>query len=60
MSICRHKKSRFWALRDADGALVCVCVYKRGAQEVQRRLQQERYALLVPPTGTHREGEHRR
>ena len=39
MSICRHKTSRFWALRDTDGALVCVCVYKKGAQEVQRRLQ---------------------
>ena len=41
MSIARHKKSRFWALRDADGALVCLCVYKKGAQEVQHRLQRE-------------------
>ena len=41
MSIARHKKSRFWALRDTDGALVCICVYKKGAQEVQRRLQRE-------------------
>ena len=39
MSIARHKKSRFWALCDADGALICVCVYKRGAQEVEKRLQ---------------------
>lgn len=41
MTISRHKKSRFWALHDTDGALVCICVYKKGAQEVQKRLQRE-------------------
>jgi hypothetical protein len=30
---------RFWAVYDA-GVLVCVCVYKRGAAEVMRRLTQ--------------------
>lgn len=29
---------RFWAVFDADASLVCVCVYKRGALEVLRRL----------------------
>jgi hypothetical protein len=35
----RYGRTRFFAVRDAAGALVCVCVYKRGAQEVARRLQ---------------------
>lgn len=30
---------RFWAVRDVAGELVCLCVYKRGAVEVARRLQ---------------------
>ena len=29
---------RFWAVYTADGTLICVTVYKRGAQEVVRRL----------------------
>ena len=36
--IKRHKQGRFWAVYDPNGALVCVCVYKRGALEVLRRL----------------------
>jgi hypothetical protein len=38
VTVSRHKRGRFWALRDAGGALICVCVYKKGAQEVRRRL----------------------
>jgi hypothetical protein len=30
--------SRFWAVFDEDGELVCVTVYKKGAKEVIRRL----------------------
>jgi hypothetical protein len=30
--------NRFWAVRDGAGELICVCVYKRGALEVARRL----------------------
>lgn len=29
-------KSRYWA--DADGTLICLCVYRKGAEEVKRRL----------------------
>jgi hypothetical protein len=29
---------RFWAVYDSAGQLVCLCVYKKGAQEVIRRL----------------------
>ena len=35
----RYDKTRFFAVRDAAGTLVCVCVYRRGAEEVARRLQ---------------------
>jgi hypothetical protein len=35
----RYDKTRFFAVRDAAGTLVCVCVYRRGAEEVARRWQ---------------------
>ena len=35
----RYGKTKFFAVRDATGTLVCVCVYRRGAEEVARRLQ---------------------
>ena len=38
ITVSRHKHTRFWAVRSADGELICVCVYKRGATEVARRL----------------------
>jgi len=34
-----RKYGRYWAVLDAEGALVCVCVYRKGAAEVVRRLQ---------------------
>ena len=34
-----EKRGRHWAVYDEEGTLVCVCVYKKGAQEVVRRLQ---------------------
>ncbi len=39
MRIARYGKTRYWAVIDADGTLVCLCVYRKGAQEVLRRLQ---------------------
>jgi YD repeat-containing protein len=38
MKIERYKGGRFWAVYDANGQLVCVTVYKRGAAEVVKRL----------------------
>jgi hypothetical protein len=38
MRIERYGKTRYWAVIDTDGTLVCLCVYKRGALEVLRRL----------------------
>jgi hypothetical protein len=39
MRIERYGNTRYWAVRDRDGALICLCVYRKGAQEVLRRLQ---------------------
>jgi hypothetical protein len=36
--MARYGNTRFWALYDGD-ELVCVTLYKRGAQAVQQRLQ---------------------
>ena len=38
MTVTRWKGRRFWAVHDGQGALVCVCVYRKGAREVVRRL----------------------
>jgi len=46
-----RKCGRYWALYDAAGELVCICLYKKGAAEVLRRLQQLP-APPVPPTKT--------
>ena len=43
ITVTKHGHSRFWAVKDGAGELVCVCVYKRGAMEVARRLAE-------PPT----------
>jgi hypothetical protein len=39
-----RKYGRYWALYNNAGALVCICLYKKGATEVLRRLQ-----LSAPP-----------
>ena len=37
MTVKKH--GRYWKVLDAEGALICMTVYKRGALEVVRRLQ---------------------
>ncbi len=32
------RRNRYWEVRDPDGELVCLAVYKRGADEVVRRM----------------------
>ena len=39
MHIEKYGKTRYWALRDTTGELVCLCVYRKGAEAVMRRLQ---------------------
>jgi hypothetical protein len=39
MRVARYGNTRYWAVIDTDGTLVCLCVYKRGALEVLRRLR---------------------
>lgn len=45
MQILRYK--RFWAVYEPSGDLLCVCVYKRGAQAVVERLTPK---SETPPT----------
>ena len=37
-TVVKREKYRWWEVRDPQGELVCVTVYKRGAVEVVRRL----------------------
>jgi hypothetical protein len=39
VQIERYRKTRYWTVLDATGTLVCLCVYRKGAEEVVRRLQ---------------------
>lgn len=52
-TISKHRHSRFWAVYDPAGELVCICVYKCGAEEVTRRLtlanSWESYLREIPP-----------
>ena len=50
-----EKRGRFWSVVDPVGTLVCVTVYKRGAQEVIRRLDSQTVAEfgIVMCHGTH-------
>ena len=41
MRVERYGKTRFWAVIDTDGTLVCLCVYRKGVQEVVKRLQSQ-------------------
>lgn len=61
MKIERYKGSRHFALYDAAGELVVVTVYKRGAQEVLRRLcasQPEETAVAVSSLVSERKQEY--
>ena len=40
MRIARYGNTRYWAVYASDGALICITVYRKGAAEVVRRLQQ--------------------
>ena len=46
------RRGRFWAIKDLEGSLVCVTVYKKGALEVVGR--------LLPPEKRHLADEVRR
>jgi hypothetical protein len=49
MRIARYGNTRYWAVYDG-ATLVCVCVYKRGAMEVVRRLSNREHLPLIPAT----------
>ncbi len=39
MRIARYRDTRYWAMIDTEDILVYLCVYRKGALEVVRRLQ---------------------
>jgi hypothetical protein len=43
------RRNRYWEVRDPDGELVCLAVYKRGAKEVVRRMMHLQ-AVGIEPT----------
>jgi hypothetical protein len=47
-----RKYGRYWAVYASDGALICLCVYRKGALEVVKRIQQAldiSFAVSVDP-----------
>ncbi len=38
VTVSRYRHTRYWAVKDAQDQLICVCLYKRGAIEAARRL----------------------
>jgi len=51
LTIERYRRTRFWGLYEA-GELLCVTVYKKGAQAVKERLER---ALSTPTQRPERE-----
>src|SRR5579862_9505851 len=49
----RYKKTRFWAVYDDCGALICLTVYRKGAEEVRRRLTQKPAECQPPLAEVH-------
>jgi len=43
------RRGRHWEVRDGDGQLVCLTVYRRGAAEVIRRLKLDQAAVENRP-----------
>ena len=46
-----QKKGRYWAVYADGGELICLAVYKKGAQEVLRRLEKKRSRPASSRTG---------
>ena len=49
LSISRYKE-RHWAIYTPDKELVCVCVYKKGARNVVRLMEEEKPLLSSAET----------
>ena len=48
---------RYWGVYDNQGNLVCVTVYKKGAQEVVRRLDNKPVNLIYAGNGKNEKDE---
>ena len=40
MKVERYRKTRSWAVYDDDGVMICLTLYKKGANEVKRRMEE--------------------
>jgi YD repeat-containing protein len=52
MHVEKYRQGRYWAAYDAEGRLICVTLYRKGAQEVVRRLQGRDSPPPAPAAGT--------
>ena len=50
MRIVRYGKTQYWAMLDVDSTLICLCVYRKGAEEVVRRLQVQEETYIYEET----------
>jgi hypothetical protein len=48
LTIARYRRTRFWGLYEA-GQLLCVTVYKKGAEAVKTRIERGTPAPPLPP-----------
>jgi hypothetical protein len=44
------RRNRYWEVRDPEGELICLAVYKRGAKEVVRRMMHLQAVGIEPTT----------
>ena len=49
----RYNKTRFWGVFDHDDTLICLTVYRKGAEEVRRRLTQQPHECQPPSAEGH-------
>jgi hypothetical protein len=52
MHIERYRNGRFFGLYDDAGILICVCLYRKGAEAVMQRLQAQNGHQPAPPATT--------
>jgi hypothetical protein len=60
MRIEKYGNTRYWAVVDTIGTLVCLCVYRKGAVEVIRCLQALEKGFARTTVDPQEEGDRRR
>ena len=60
MRIEKYGNTCYWAVVDSMGTLVCLCVYRKGAVEVIRRLQALKKGFARTTVDLQEEGDWKR